>query len=55
MITPARLLEDLRKKGTAGLSGVTAEAAALVASRLPDSGKLIVVTPDAASADRFAR
>ena len=49
------LLNDLKRKGKGAASCVTAQAAALLASRLPDSRRLVIVTSDADSAVNFAR
>jgi len=47
------LLEDLTRTRVGAVSGVNAQVAALIAARIPDSNRLIIVTPDAESATRF--
>ena len=49
------LLDNLEKTGTAAVSGITASAAAFLASSLRDPGSLIVITPDEESARSFTR
>ncbi|MDF1526562.1 MAG: transcription-repair coupling factor [bacterium] len=49
------LLDNLEKMGTAAVSGVTAAAAAFLASRLRGSENLVVITPDEDSARDFSR
>jgi len=44
----------MERTGSASVSGVTASAAAFIASGLGDPGSLVVITPDADSAGRFA-
>ena len=48
------MLNNLEKTGIAAVSGVTASAAAYLASGLRDPGSLIVITPDEDSARSFA-
>ena len=45
----------MKKTGTAAVSGITAPAAAFLASSLHDPGSLIVITPDEDSARNFTR
>lgn len=47
------LRDNLEKTRTAAVSGVTAPAAAYLASGLPDPGSLVVITPDEESARSF--
>ncbi|UCF89330.1 MAG: transcription-repair coupling factor, partial [bacterium] len=49
------LLDTMEKTGTGAVSGVTAAAAAYLASGLPDADNLVIVTPDEDSARSFAR
>ncbi|UCG38381.1 MAG: transcription-repair coupling factor [bacterium] len=55
MFPPASLLDDLEKSGTGAVSGLPAQATALLAARLPDAGRLVVITPDTDSARRFSQ
>jgi transcription-repair coupling factor (superfamily II helicase) len=48
------LLDNLEKTGTAAVSGITAPAAAFLASTLNGPGNLVVITPDEDSARNFA-
>ena len=48
------LLKVLTGTGTASVSGVSSQAAALIAARIPDPNRLVIVTPDAGSAALFA-
>jgi len=49
------VLESLEKTGTASVSGLTAPAAAFLASGLSDPASLVVITPDEDSARSFTR
>jgi len=49
------LLDNLKKNGTATVSGITAPALAFLASGLRDPGNLVVITPDEKSARDFTR
>jgi len=46
---------SLAKSGSASLSGVTAPAAAFIASGLDRPGSVVVITPDEVSARDFVR
>ena len=49
------LFDNLKKSGTAAVSGITAPAAAFLASSLRGSENLVVITPDEDSARNFSR
>jgi len=49
------LIKDLADKGQSVLSGANPSAGAFIASGLPEGNRLVIVTPDAASAARFCQ
>jgi len=49
------LFENLANTGEVAVSGVNAQAAAFIASGTPDWNRLVVITPDAVCAARFAQ
>ncbi len=54
MFPPSGLFHDLKTNRPVALSGVTAPAAAYLASRLPVIDRLVVITPDEECAENFA-